>query len=102
MYNLLLILLTLKEEHVDRDLTYEGLVGFDDVNTKVKDFSGAKDYGFVSFGLFYHSNQISRVFTKSLTHRSWLHSCLVSSYSEYFKSYHKYITSGLEKHPNFA
>ena len=38
MYNLLLILLTLKGEHVDRDLTYEGLVGFDVINTKSRDF----------------------------------------------------------------
>lgn len=38
MYNLLLILLTLKGEHVDRDLTYEGLVGFDVMNTKSRDF----------------------------------------------------------------
>lgn len=34
MYNLLLILLTLKGKHVDQDLTYEGLVGFDVMNTK--------------------------------------------------------------------
>lgn len=40
MYNLLLILLTLKGEHVDRDLTYEGLVGFDVMNTKLGDFVG--------------------------------------------------------------
>lgn len=40
MYNLLLILLTLKGEHVDRDLTYEGLFGFDVMNTKMPDFSG--------------------------------------------------------------
>lgn len=40
MYNLLLILLTLKGEHVDRDLTYEGLVGFDVMNTKLRDFEG--------------------------------------------------------------
>lgn len=38
MYNLLLILLTLKGEHVDQDLTYEGLVGFDVMNTKLRDF----------------------------------------------------------------
>lgn len=38
MYNLLLILLTLKGEHVDRDLTYEGLFGFDGMNTKLRDF----------------------------------------------------------------
>lgn len=38
MYNLLLILLTLKGEHVDRDLTCEGLVGFDVMNTKLRDF----------------------------------------------------------------
>lgn len=40
MYNLLLILLTLKGEHVDRDLTYEGLVGFDVMNLKLRDFLG--------------------------------------------------------------
>lgn len=40
MYNLLLILLTLKGEHVDRDLTCEGLVGFDVMNTKLRDFLG--------------------------------------------------------------
>lgn len=34
MYNLLLILLTLKGKHVARDLTYDGLVGFDVMNTK--------------------------------------------------------------------
>lgn len=38
MYNLLLILFMLKGEHVDRDLTYEGLVGFDVMNTKLRDF----------------------------------------------------------------
>lgn len=43
MYNLLLILLTLKGEHVDRDLTYEGLVGFDVMNTKLGDFVGGGD-----------------------------------------------------------
>lgn len=53
MYNLLLILLTLKGEHVDRDVTCEGLVGFDVMNIKLRDFF----VGFVSFP-FYHSNQI--------------------------------------------
>lgn len=38
MYNLLLILFMLKGEHVDRDLTYGGLVGFDVMNTKLRDF----------------------------------------------------------------
>lgn len=38
MYNLLLILLTLKGEHVDRDLTYEGLVRFDVMNTQLRGF----------------------------------------------------------------
>lgn len=45
MYNLMLILLTLKGEHVDRDLTYEGSVGFDVMNTKLRGFLG----GFVGF-----------------------------------------------------
>ena len=40
MYNLLLILLTLKGEHVDRDLTYEGLAGFNVMNTQLRDFWG--------------------------------------------------------------
>lgn len=38
MYNLLFILATLKGEHVDRDLTYEGLVGFDVMNIKLRIF----------------------------------------------------------------
>lgn len=38
MYNLLLILLMLKGEHVDRDLTYEGLARFDVMNTKLNPF----------------------------------------------------------------
>lgn len=38
MYNLLLILLTLKGGHVDRDLTYEGLVRFDVMNTQLRGF----------------------------------------------------------------
>ena len=60
MYNLLLILLTLKGEHVDRDLTYEGLVGFDVMNTKLRDFLGGF-VGFVLFALLYHSNQSSSI-----------------------------------------
>lgn len=67
MYNLLLILLTLKGEHVDRDLTYEGLVGFDVMNTKLRDFFFEGFVGFVLFVLFYHSNQISFI----LFHKEW-------------------------------
>lgn len=47
MYNLLLILLTLKGEHVDRDLTYEGSVGFDVMNTKLRDFGGVCWFCFI-------------------------------------------------------
>lgn len=42
MYNLLLILLTLKGEHADRDLTYEGSVRFDVMNTQLRGFFLAK------------------------------------------------------------
>lgn len=40
MYNVPLILLTLKRQHVDLDLTYKGLAGFDVMNTKLRDFLG--------------------------------------------------------------
>lgn len=51
MYNLLLILFMLKGEHVDRDLTYEGLVGSDVMNTKLRDFwSGELAAGWVGWG----------------------------------------------------
>lgn len=63
MYNLLLILLTLKGKHVDRDLTYEGLVGFDVMNTKSSSsssiiLSGAGTVGVVLLVIFCHSNLI--------------------------------------------
>lgn len=63
MYNLLLILLTLKGKHVDRDLTYEGLVGFEVMNTKLSSSSsiiplGAGKVGVVLLVIFCHSNVI--------------------------------------------
>lgn len=64
MYNLLLILLMVKGEHVDWDLTYEGLATFDVMNTKLRDFFPFFLGGvlvFVLFALFYHSNQISAI-----------------------------------------
>lgn len=38
MYNLPSILLTLKGEHVDRDLTCESLPGYDGMNTELREF----------------------------------------------------------------
>lgn len=60
MYNLLLILLTLKGKHVDRDLTYEGLVGFDVMNTKSSSSSIILlgTVGVVLLVIFCHSNLI--------------------------------------------
>lgn len=63
MSNLLLILLTLKGKHVDRDLTYEGSVGFDVMNTKSSSFSSIALFGVATVGvvflvIFCHSNLI--------------------------------------------
>lgn len=64
MYNLLLILLTLKGKHVDRDLTYQGLLGFDAMNTKSSASSssplrrGGAAIGVVLLVFFYHSDLI--------------------------------------------
>lgn len=63
MYNLLLILLTLKGKHVDRDLADEGLVGFDVMNTKSSSslsiiLLGPGTVGVVLLVIFCHSNLI--------------------------------------------
>lgn len=62
MYNLLLILLTLKGKHVDRDLTYEGLVGFAVMNTKLSSslsiIALGVTVGVVLLVIFSHSNLI--------------------------------------------
>ena len=66
MYNLLLILLTLKGEHVDRDLTCEGSVGFDVMNTKLRGFfRGVCWFCFIRTLLSFKSNLIHFVSRQS-------------------------------------
>jgi len=54
MYNLLLILLTLKGEHVDRDLTYDCLPGFNVMNTKLRDYFGRERVVLFYLSFFAH------------------------------------------------